>query len=102
MILFVLYIIQVALGTLIHVRRPKHGRAHPPRNVVHVVLGLALFGLSIYEVCMPGSCLQDAVHSFTYHLFRYFLDREWHRSGSRSGQRQSDRSGRDMHRMGSG
>ncbi|RDX48387.1 hypothetical protein OH76DRAFT_1404980 [Lentinus brumalis] len=48
-ILFVLYIIQVALGTLIHVRRPKHGRAHPPRNVVHVVLGLALFGLSIYE-----------------------------------------------------
>ncbi|TFK90960.1 hypothetical protein K466DRAFT_635248 [Polyporus arcularius HHB13444] len=62
-ILFVLYIIQVALGTLIHVRRPKHGRAHPPRNVVHVVLGLALFGLSIYEVCMPGSCLQDAVHS---------------------------------------
>ena len=50
-ILFALYLIEVALGTLVHLRRPKDGeRAHPPRNVVHVALGLVIFGLSIYEV----------------------------------------------------
>ena len=49
-ILFAVYIIEVALGTLIHLRRPKHGPAHPPRNVIHVLLGLVIFGLSIYEV----------------------------------------------------
>ena len=49
-ILFALYIIQVAIGTLVHLRRPKDGHIHPLRNVVHVVLGLAIFGLSIYEV----------------------------------------------------
>ncbi|KAI0747891.1 hypothetical protein C8Q80DRAFT_701525 [Daedaleopsis nitida] len=48
-VLFVLYIIEVALGTLVHLRRPKQGPSHPPRNVIHVVVGLAVFGLSIYE-----------------------------------------------------
>ncbi|PIL23782.1 hypothetical protein GSI_13532 [Ganoderma sinense ZZ0214-1] len=46
--LIVLYIFQLALGTLVHLRRPKDGKGHPPRNVGHVVLGLAVFGLSIY------------------------------------------------------
>ncbi|KAH9946313.1 uncharacterized protein BXZ73DRAFT_95816 [Epithele typhae] len=49
-VLFALFIVQVALGTLVHMRRPKDGRkAHPPRNILHVGLGLAIFGLSIYE-----------------------------------------------------
>ena len=51
MVLFVLYIIEVGLGTFVHLRRPKEDASHPPRNVVHVGLGLAVFGLSIYEVC---------------------------------------------------
>lgn len=51
-VLVVLYIFEIALGTLIHLRRPKNGASHPSRNVIHVVLGLAVFGLSIYEVCV--------------------------------------------------
>ncbi|KAI0713226.1 hypothetical protein C8Q76DRAFT_620351 [Earliella scabrosa] len=56
-VLFVLYIVEVALGTFIHLRRPKEAAAHPPRNVVHVVLGLAVFGLSMFQVsilCCAG------------------------------------------------
>ncbi|KAI0336288.1 hypothetical protein GY45DRAFT_1238361, partial [Cubamyces sp. BRFM 1775] len=53
-ILLLLYIVEVALGTVIHVRR-KNGApsAHPPRNVVHVLLGLAMFGLAIFQVREP-------------------------------------------------
>ncbi|KAI1790796.1 hypothetical protein LXA43DRAFT_1145135, partial [Ganoderma leucocontextum] len=51
--LIVLYIFELALGTLVHLRRPKDGKGHPPRNLAHVVLGLAVFGLSIYTVSAP-------------------------------------------------
>ncbi|RPD65894.1 hypothetical protein L226DRAFT_182789 [Lentinus tigrinus ALCF2SS1-7] len=66
-VLFALYIIEVALGTLIHMRRPKHGRAHPPRNVVHVFLGLTLFGLSIYET-VNGIDRDPAVSSVSQNI----------------------------------
>ncbi|KAI0371728.1 hypothetical protein BV20DRAFT_941333 [Pilatotrama ljubarskyi] len=48
-VLFALYITEVALGMIVHLRR-KAARPHPPRNIVHVVLGLAIFGLSVFEV----------------------------------------------------
>ncbi|KAH9901153.1 hypothetical protein C8Q73DRAFT_232853 [Cubamyces lactineus] len=55
-ILLLLYIVEVALGTIVHVRR-KDGApsAHPPRNVGHVFLGLAMFGLAIFQVRMSSS-----------------------------------------------
>ncbi|KAI0693718.1 hypothetical protein BC835DRAFT_1352482 [Cytidiella melzeri] len=48
-ILFALCLVQAAFGVLIHRRQPKHGRIHPSRNVVHVILGLVIIGLSFYE-----------------------------------------------------
>ncbi|TBU42503.1 hypothetical protein BD309DRAFT_174747 [Dichomitus squalens] len=56
-VLFALYVFEVALGTVVHLRRPKDGKHHPPRNIIHVVLGLAVFGLSIYTVSAPRSLL---------------------------------------------
>ncbi|KAI0362696.1 hypothetical protein OH77DRAFT_1388365 [Trametes cingulata] len=53
-VLFALYITEVALGMVVHLRR-KAANPHPPRNIVHVVLGLAIFGLSIFEVSALAS-----------------------------------------------
>ncbi|KAK7693207.1 hypothetical protein QCA50_002773 [Cerrena zonata] len=50
-ILFALYVVQMTLGTLIHLRRPKHGgNVHPPRNVVHVILGIVIIIGSFFQV----------------------------------------------------
>ena len=58
MILLLLYIVEVALGTVVHVRRKDAApSAHPPRNVVHVLLGMAIFGLAIFEVRLLPSRL---------------------------------------------
>ena len=58
MILLLLYIVEVALGTVIHARRKDAApSAHPPRNVVHVLLGMAIFGLAIFKVRLLPSRL---------------------------------------------
>ncbi|KAI0807255.1 hypothetical protein C8Q74DRAFT_1226759 [Fomes fomentarius] len=61
-VLFVLYIIEVGLGTLVHLRRSKQRASHPPRNIIHVGLGLAVFGLSIYEA-VNGVHRDSAINS---------------------------------------
>jgi hypothetical protein len=54
-ILLALCLVQAMFGVFILQRQPKHGRIHPLRNIVHVVLGLAIIGLSFYEV-RPTFC----------------------------------------------
>ena len=49
-ILFAICLLQVTLGLFIHRRQPKRGRIHPLRNYAHVVIGLAIIGLSFFVV----------------------------------------------------
>ena len=48
-ILFALYILQLSLGTAMIRRRLKHNTLHPPRNIVHIALGLIILILSLAE-----------------------------------------------------
>ncbi|OSD02836.1 hypothetical protein PYCCODRAFT_1444915 [Trametes coccinea BRFM310] len=59
-LLLALYLIEIALGTIAHMRR-KSDAPHPPRNVAHILLGLTLFGLSIFEVRGNHPALWDRV-----------------------------------------
>lgn len=67
-ILFGLYILQISLGTHIHLRRPKQGNIHPPRNVVHVVLGLFLLGFSMFQVSVLLASVSNITNFETYVL----------------------------------
>ncbi|CAL1704097.1 unnamed protein product [Somion occarium] len=49
-ILFALYVVQMTLGILVHLRRPKQGKVHPLRNIVHVILGIIIIGGSFFQV----------------------------------------------------
>lgn len=106
--LIVLYIFELALGTLVHLRRPKDGKGHPPRNVAHVVLGLAVFGLSIYTVSAPLFSVPlpqpSAGHLANSALWcpRAPTDHKWRRPGRGRERREPARRRRDMHRLGSG
>ena len=40
----------MSLGALVHLQQPKDGRAHPPRNILHIVLGLFVIGFAFFEV----------------------------------------------------
>lgn len=47
--LFILYLVQCALGAFIHFIKPsKPGR--PPQNYIHAVLGLLIIALALYQV----------------------------------------------------
>ncbi|TCD60420.1 hypothetical protein EIP91_010212 [Steccherinum ochraceum] len=48
-VVFALYMLQLLLGTLIIQRRAKPSTPHPPRNIVHVVLGLSILILCFVE-----------------------------------------------------
>lgn len=49
--LFVLYLIQVLLGNIIHRFKSKSAlRRRPVQNYIHVVLGIFIIGLSFYQV----------------------------------------------------
>ncbi|KAL4251680.1 hypothetical protein ABKN59_003764 [Abortiporus biennis] len=48
-VLFALYILQLSLGTLVHLRQPKAGKMHPPRNIVHVGMGLIIIGFAFVQ-----------------------------------------------------
>ncbi|KZV79345.1 hypothetical protein EXIGLDRAFT_661129 [Exidia glandulosa HHB12029] len=48
--LFILYIVQCAIGAFIHfVKSPKRTR-RPPQNYGHAIVGLVIFGLALYQV----------------------------------------------------
>lgn len=47
--LFVMYIVQCAIGAFIHFVKSKRMR-RPPQNYLHAVLGLAIIGLALYQV----------------------------------------------------
>ena len=49
--LFILYIIQVAIGNIIHRFKPKSSlRRRPAQNYFHVFLGIVIIGTSFYQV----------------------------------------------------
>ena len=49
--LFILYIIQVIIGNLIHIFKPKSAlRRRPPQNYFHAVLGLVIISTAFYQV----------------------------------------------------
>ena len=51
LVLFILYIIQVIIGNLIHFFKPKSAlRRRPPQNYFHAVLGLVIIATSFYQV----------------------------------------------------
>ena len=48
---FALCLLQMSVGTFIRLRSsPNAAKTHPPRNVVHVLLGLIIIVLALYEV----------------------------------------------------
>ena len=46
----VLYLVQCALGALIHFVKKADRTRRPPQNYLHAVLGLAIIGLSLFQV----------------------------------------------------
>ena len=47
--LFVLYLVQISLGTIIHFFKPKGARHRPLQNYAHAVIGLLLVALALYQ-----------------------------------------------------
>lgn len=51
LVLFILYLVQVIIGNLIHVFKPKSAlRRRPPQNYFHAVLGLIIISTAFYQV----------------------------------------------------
>jgi len=48
--LFVLYLIQVTLGNIIHYIKPRRPTGRPVQNYVHAVLGIAIIALAFWQV----------------------------------------------------
>jgi cytochrome b561 len=48
--IFVLYFVQMGLGTIIHFFKPKGARHRPVQNYLHAVIGLLLVALAFYQV----------------------------------------------------
>jgi len=48
--LLILYLIQCGLGAFIHYVKKADRKVRPPQNYVHALLGLAIIGLSLYQV----------------------------------------------------
>ncbi|KIP06003.1 hypothetical protein PHLGIDRAFT_478785 [Phlebiopsis gigantea 11061_1 CR5-6] len=49
-VIFSLCLLQMSVGTFIRWRSSLHAKqAHPPRNVVHILLGLIIIALALYE-----------------------------------------------------
>ncbi|KAK7001337.1 CBD9-like protein, partial [Favolaschia claudopus] len=49
-VLFALYLVQCIIGAVIHFVKPKNGKGRPPQNYFHAVFGLAIIGLSMYQI----------------------------------------------------
>lgn len=49
-VLLVLYILQCSLGAFIHFVKIRFRFGRPPQNYAHAVLGLAIVGLSLYQI----------------------------------------------------
>lgn len=56
-VLLLIYYAQAYLGRYIHDRRDRLAKLgpitnpHPPLNILHIVLGVAILGLSFFQVC---------------------------------------------------
>jgi cytochrome b561 len=48
--LLVLYLVQCGLGAFIHFVKKADRKRRPPQNYVHAVFGIAIIGLSLYQV----------------------------------------------------
>ncbi|KAF8973311.1 hypothetical protein BDZ97DRAFT_1780761 [Flammula alnicola] len=48
--LLVLYLVQSGLGSFIHFVKKADRKRRPPQNYLHAVLGIAIIGLSLYQV----------------------------------------------------
>ncbi|TFK44663.1 hypothetical protein BDQ12DRAFT_695097 [Crucibulum laeve] len=48
--IFILYLIQCALGAVIHFVKPKQRLRRPPQNYIHAVFGLLIISLGLYQV----------------------------------------------------
>ncbi|KIM75769.1 hypothetical protein PILCRDRAFT_663916 [Piloderma croceum F 1598] len=48
--IFVLYFVQLALGSIIHWFKPRGTSRRPPQNYLHAVVGLLLIALAFYQV----------------------------------------------------
>jgi len=48
--IFILYFVQLTLGSIIHWLKPKGARRRPIQNYFHAVLGLLLVALALYQV----------------------------------------------------
>lgn len=56
-VLFLMYIAQCTLGYYVHARKHVHARKprerggqHPPRNILHIIFGLATLGIAFWQV----------------------------------------------------
>ena len=49
-VVFALCVVQLLVGTFTRLRRQPREKAHPARNIIHVLLGLVIIGLSLVEV----------------------------------------------------
>ncbi|CAK5265915.1 unnamed protein product [Mycena citricolor] len=49
-VLLVLYLLQVALGAVIHFVKPKNSTRRPIQNYFHALLGLTIIGLGLYQI----------------------------------------------------
>ncbi|KAI5124526.1 hypothetical protein M0805_003050 [Coniferiporia weirii] len=49
LLLLPLYLIQLCVGTYVHLRKPPYLERHPPRNIVHGVLGILIVGLAFFQ-----------------------------------------------------
>ncbi|KAJ7454530.1 hypothetical protein B0H11DRAFT_1819831 [Mycena galericulata] len=49
-VILVLYLIQCALGAIIHYIKPKKSRGRPPQNYFHAVFGILVIALGMYQI----------------------------------------------------
>lgn len=48
--LFILWVVQCSLGSIIHFVKPKLPSRRPPHNYLHAIIGLSIIALSFYQV----------------------------------------------------
>ncbi|KAJ6458364.1 hypothetical protein C8R47DRAFT_995270 [Mycena vitilis] len=49
-VILVLYLLQCALGAIIHFVKPKDAKRRPIQNYFHAVLGIVVIGLGMYQI----------------------------------------------------
>lgn len=73
--LLVLYLVQCGLGAFIHFVKKADRKRRPPQNYIHAIFGLAIIGLSLYQVHSgfdtewPLTTGRDPVPKFVKYIF---------------------------------